>query len=150
MTDERSRQRARLARATKTLEDQARVLVDRIRAGELDPNTVEWAAQLGSPVARTLYPTVQPILLSDYRNENDLADVQRTIRHFLDEGQRRKLERFAKKLIDPNSYDGWDYGRGSTNRLNDLMFALWARSASVRNRDLWRFLTTKIGDLLLE
>jgi len=52
--DSDSRSRERQAKATGSIEDQAKVLIDRMRHGELDPKRVIYAAWLGDEVARRI------------------------------------------------------------------------------------------------
>ncbi len=54
--DESARKRVRQAKLSKTVEDQAKVLVDRIRSGKLDPRLVELAAGLRDEASLLIFP----------------------------------------------------------------------------------------------
>ncbi len=147
--DEQDRKRSRQAKQTGSVADQAAAIVDKMRSGELDPDLVEWAASLGSPVARAVFPNIQHRQISDYLDITQIVDVRRAI-FSLKRSQHTKLVRFAWKLTgDSQRYGEWNNLRGDGNRVAYLMDYLWDRSASVNNREIFHAISARIGDFLI-
>ena len=154
MTDHDYRKRARRAKSVAaTTADKADALIARIRSGELHPSRVEWAAWLGSPAAKVVFPNLAPYELNDYSNVDwvNYQDIHKVISEELTKNQLAKLVRYGWKLTGSSQdFDDWNTARGDASRVAALIDYLFGHPSSVRNRQIFSALLAKVGDLLLE